>query len=142
MEGNRTHCPLPSPGSPPFPSLFSTFHSTTTPPPSLQLRYEFREIICSSDTSNVPLNASAPLNIQIYKVKGKLGGQKNNPSRVLNVTWDAGKHLPHQLVYSDTRSPDTPPNKDHRREISTVTQTMNKEKQTEFQSATKKNNQG
>lgn len=33
---------------------------------------------------------------------------------------DAGKRLPHQLVWSDTRLPDTLPNKDHRRETSST----------------------
>lgn len=45
MEGNRTHCPLSSPGSPPFPSPLSTlFHSIT---PSMQSR---EIIICPTLT--------------------------------------------------------------------------------------------
>lgn len=57
MEGNRTHCPLPSTGSPPFPSLFSTFHSTTTTITAAPLWTQGNNQP-HSDTSNVPLNVS------------------------------------------------------------------------------------
>lgn len=115
MEGNRTHCPLPSTGSPPFPSLFSTFHSTTTTITAAPLWTQGNNQP-HSDTSNVPLNVSK---VFFFSKPEMRAWKKKNPAGY----WaDAGKHLHHQLVCSDTRLPDTLPNKDHRRETSTYIQ--------------------